>query len=1120
MEINPHSAVIDILSLARELGTSLQKPRREEVLRTAEHKVLTAVSVRDIKDALAEAASELFKDVIDLCFAIMRGGVLEIEYHRQTRGLCKLPRDAGYVGRCIKRCNQHYQANLRPEDPVFVPDPDHPAPRSVFTLFFKYLWQGLPGAVQVQCGSLNACPNRSDRSAFADLAYLCGQQAEKLLLQDQLRNAQLRVPSSDDWRGQVLDVIFAKGRDLSTILKTKREVMKRFAGELRRVAGEDHCIAASIRVLNPLKGVLAYVVCNGPAWTPEARETRYPLLEKSACSAAMTSDRSIYYESIDESKPFERILPATCSLWARRFIVRGVPSGVVSVDWDREKIASTELIQQLESLTTQFEAVLDVIGAEEESLFRRLETDVRLKYDLYDLGKRLAHIFDARNCALFVDRENKGQLRLEAHTHLKDAKEVQRQNYPHGEGIIGWVAKHRWAVAIQDPTSEEELKQMQLRCHMNDSTWPEVTSRVPNEGNGVLAAPMVSSDRVLAVIRLDGLTFTDARHEDEVFLQEIATSLAREFDRAWIEEEAAERLKDLEKSQQTTHQLYAGDNLDQSAKAILEDVNFRSGAEGGYLRVIDTSNSLASLQSYGRVPLVSGFEPPLPLSALGLDRDIWGEKSSWRPFAEWIRQQIGPQSCEIFRHAAYIKLLDTDPHVEAGLWLCFRSLPQWTDTPERSALFFARHRANAERPLRQALRIARLARRLDEEHAVLARLQGIAFAYAGAENLNDLANEVCGIALEGTGLQKATIRLYDLDKDEWTRIAPSRLDPAEFTIFPEVLSSNNALGACRSSQNAILWSNVQSISGWRADWERETDERRREFLRRQKTWVTVPLRAGGVFLGGIFLQSDETVYLQENKLAGLDLLAAFASAAIHSTHAKQKEFETIEPFLLIGELLGGLLHQIRNEVTAARGYLEVVTNRHRLPDDSTSLLEKLAASLRTIRNVSQDLVSFDPKTAQVPEPLHLSDLLDEAWNEVSRGFNLEGIEIQQQYSEPSWTMGNRVQIQAAFRMLIQNAIEALSDPRVPTSRRRIQLKTDTEKSRIVVTVSDSGCGMDAATQSRAFKPLFTTKAHGSGLGLAIVWHVARRHEGEVKIHSEPGTGTEVSLWFPMKGRVQ
>jgi signal transduction histidine kinase len=94
--------------------------------------------------------------------------------------------------------------------------------------------------------------------------------------------------------------------------------------------------------------------------------------------------------------------------------------------------------------------------------------------------------------------------------------------------------------------------------------------------------------------------------------------------------------------------------------------------------------------------------------------------------------------------------------------------------------------------------------------------------------------------------------------------------------------------------------------------------------------------------------------------------------------------------------------------------------------------------------------------------------------------------------------------------LVRNAMEAMPDGGTVTVR---TARSGAES--VLLSVADTGCGMDARTRERAFDDFFTTKALGSGLGLAFVRRVVEAHGGRVSLESEQGRGTLVSVRLPV-----
>ena len=105
--------------------------------------------------------------------------------------------------------------------------------------------------------------------------------------------------------------------------------------------------------------------------------------------------------------------------------------------------------------------------------------------------------------------------------------------------------------------------------------------------------------------------------------------------------------------------------------------------------------------------------------------------------------------------------------------------------------------------------------------------------------------------------------------------------------------------------------------------------------------------------------------------------------------------------------------------------------------------------------------------------------------------------------------GRAAEIREVVTSLLLNAVDAMP------SGGRIVVRTQADKGRSIVSVSDSGSGMSAEVKRRAFEPFFTTKGvKSTGLGLAVAYGTIRRHGGEISLESTEGIGTTVTFWLP------
>lgn len=231
----------------------------------------------------------------------------------------------------------------------------------------------------------------------------------------------------------------------------------------------------------------------------------------------------------------------------------------------------------------------------------------------------------------------------------------------------------------------------------------------------------------------------------------------------------------------------------------------------------------------------------------------------------------------------------------------------------------------------------------------------------------------------------------------------------------------------------------------------------------------------------------------------------------------------------IGSLAAGVAHDFNNLLVVIQGglsYLQMLFDQDKVklsPDASETIDDMLTASERAA-GLTRQLLGFARRGKFEQRPVDASAVMAEAVRLSSRTFDrLIGIESR---IEPgAKVLGDRSQIQQMLLNLCVNARDAMAgggEIRLSTREATVddEYRPDAalaDGRYVVITVEDTGVGMEPEVVERAFEPFFTTKGpgEGTGLGLASVYGVMKQHDGAVVVRSEIGVGSVFEAFFPI-----
>jgi signal transduction histidine kinase len=246
---------------------------------------------------------------------------------------------------------------------------------------------------------------------------------------------------------------------------------------------------------------------------------------------------------------------------------------------------------------------------------------------------------------------------------------------------------------------------------------------------------------------------------------------------------------------------------------------------------------------------------------------------------------------------------------------------------------------------------------------------------------------------------------------------------------------------------------------------------------------------------------------------------ALAEESVRRTEERLWQTQKMEA---IGQLAGQVARDVNNQMNVITGFGQLLLNTFG-PEDR-SRREVLGGMLRAAERtaaVARQMLAFDRKHARAPVVLDLN-LIVSGFRSMLRPVLGVGVELVTDLARsPLLVEVDPQKIEQILLQLASNARNAM-----PTGG-RLTFRTrycgpgrggDATPARAELVVSDTGCGMDAATRTRALEPFFAAKGadRGAGPGLATVQSIVKQVGGEIAIHSEPGRGTEVHVFLPMQ----
>jgi two-component system, cell cycle sensor histidine kinase and response regulator CckA len=239
----------------------------------------------------------------------------------------------------------------------------------------------------------------------------------------------------------------------------------------------------------------------------------------------------------------------------------------------------------------------------------------------------------------------------------------------------------------------------------------------------------------------------------------------------------------------------------------------------------------------------------------------------------------------------------------------------------------------------------------------------------------------------------------------------------------------------------------------------------------------------------------------------------------------EQQVAQLQKFEAIGRLAGGIAHDFNNLLGAILGWAEMGLEDTQAGSRARQRFQKITEQAHRAAKLTAQILAFARRQVLQPRKLNLNSAVEDVTSLLHKLIG-DRVEIRVLPAETLHSaLADPAQIEQVLMNLCLNARDAMPEGgvlliethNVEIDAEQVRVHPEARPGRyVLLSVSDTGIGMDKATVERIFEPFFTTKelGRGTGLGLATVYGIVKQHGGFIYVYSEPGKGTAFRLYFP------
>ncbi|KXG09205.1 ATP-binding protein [Anoxybacillus rupiensis] len=237
--------------------------------------------------------------------------------------------------------------------------------------------------------------------------------------------------------------------------------------------------------------------------------------------------------------------------------------------------------------------------------------------------------------------------------------------------------------------------------------------------------------------------------------------------------------------------------------------------------------------------------------------------------------------------------------------------------------------------------------------------------------------------------------------------------------------------------------------------------------------------------------------------------ACYLKEMLYKNNSLRKQIIRAEKMEVVSHLAASISHEVRNPLTAARGFMQLLEQSHLPPEKRKQYIQIAIEELDRAESIITDYLTFAKPAPEYVEKLNVKTEIERVIDLLRPLANMNSVDIQASLI-PFHVKGEREKFQQCLLNIMKNSIEAMQNGGT------LDIYVSIEHEQILIRVSDTGIGMTKEQIDRLGEPYFTTKGtKGTGLGMMVVYRIVESMDGTIHITSEVNKGTTVCIYFPL-----